>query len=311
MVNIPRRLPPRGLWDAQSNLLAARPLDKGALVPGLRQPRADVAKRDRVGAHAKGRAPFLGNGPGQADDARLGRGIVCLAGIAVRARGARNVDNGPGLAVLDAKVGCRGADELEGRLGVQVHDGVPLLVGQLVDDAVVRVAGIVDDDVDLAAAKLGRLFDERRNVLAVEHVARHRERPATARVDAVGHGLRLGAVNVRDDDQRALVGKEARCFGADALPAAGDDGDLAGEHALRVVEVGSDLRDSGSHGFGFLFRLVPLCVCVCVLKYVYVYICVYMWDCEKGNGKRQQRKQGKRGILPAFYIYSRLLHEEV
>lgn len=131
---------------------------------------------------------------------------------------------------------------------MEVHDGVPLFVAHLVDDTVVCVAGIVDNDVNLAPTKLGGLVDQRLNVLRVEHIARHGDRPPARRVDAVGYGLGFGGVNVRDDDQRALVGKEPGRFGTDALAAARDDGDLADEHTLGVVEVGGNLGDPGGHG---------------------------------------------------------------
>lgn len=50
------------------------------------------------------------------------------------------------------------------------EDGVPLLVGGLVNDTVPCESCIVHDDVNLAAAKLGGLLDEVVDVVVVEDV---------------------------------------------------------------------------------------------------------------------------------------------
>lgn len=96
-------------------------------------------------------------------------------------------DNVPWLAVLDAEVRRRGAHNLERRGRVQVHDGVPLLVGHLVDHAVPRVARVVDDDMNLAVTKLRSLLNKRLDICVVEHVACH------------GDGLAARGFNRRDD----------------------------------------------------------------------------------------------------------------
>lgn len=216
------------LGDAQRDLLAIRTRDKGPLFLGLCQSRQDMTKRNGVGPDPKGRAPFFGNRLGQTDHAGLGGGIVGLSRVPMDARGTRDVDDGPGLAVLDAEIRGGRADQTEGRLGVQVHDGVPLLVAHLVDDAVVRVAGVIDDDVDLAAAEFGSPPDQLLGVGRVEHVTGHGEGTAAAGGDGVGHGLGLGGVYVGDDHLGALVGEEPGRLCSDSLSAAGDDGDLAG-----------------------------------------------------------------------------------
>ena len=87
-----------------------------------------MAESDGVGAHAEGRAPFFGDGFGQADDAGFGQRVVCLAGVAVQAGGRGDVDDVAGGAVFDAEVGGCGADEFEGLGVVQGEDGVPLFV---------------------------------------------------------------------------------------------------------------------------------------------------------------------------------------
>ena len=56
-------------------------------------------------------------------------------------------------------------------------------------------------------------------------------------------GRRTG-VDIRDNDLCALIRKQPRAFSANALTRTCDDSDLASQHALRVVEVASDLVDS-------------------------------------------------------------------
>lgn len=99
------------------------------------------------------------------------------------ARGGGDVDNAAWLAVFDTEVGGRSTNELEGCGAVQGNDGVPLLVGDLVDHTCVVEryqclsttifygisgscaltipckASVVDDDVNLAIAKLCRSLD--------------------------------------------------------------------------------------------------------------------------------------------------------
>ncbi|EPE07043.1 transcription factor tfiiic complex subunit [Ophiostoma piceae UAMH 11346] len=235
-----------GLGDAECNLLAVGADNKGALFLGLRQARLDVAESDRVAAHTKLGAPFLGNCLAQADDARLGQRVVGLARVAVHARRRRDIDNVAALAVRDAEVGRGSTDQAERCLGMQVQDVVPLLVAHLVDDAVPGVAGVVDDNMDLAVAERSGLGNELVNVLLLEEVARHRNGLAARLVDGLGNGLGLGGVNVGDDDLGALGGKEAGALGTDALGSAGDDGDLALEEAA-ALEVAGDLSKTVCH----------------------------------------------------------------
>src|ERR1700743_3262760 len=56
-------------------------------------------------------------------------------------------------------------------------------VADLVDYAVPGEASVVDDDVDLSVAELGRPLDEVSDVGVVEQVARHSEGAAAAGID--------------------------------------------------------------------------------------------------------------------------------
>lgn len=99
---------------------------------------------------------------------------------------AGNVDDGARLAVLDPEVRCRCSDQLEGCGAVEGEDGVPLLIGSLgpwsapgtmialrtqwsnlVNHTVPSEAGVVDNDVDLALAKLCRLLHKLTKVIVI------------------------------------------------------------------------------------------------------------------------------------------------
>jgi hypothetical protein len=74
---------------------------------------------------------------------------------------------------------------------MQVDNSVPLLVRHLVNDTVPCITRIVDDDVDLAVAKLRSLLDERLDVSIVEDVAGYRDGAAAVLLDLVDYGLCL------------------------------------------------------------------------------------------------------------------------
>ena len=55
----------------------------------------------------------------------------------------------------------------------------------LVDDTVPCEASVVDNDVNLAVAKLSRLLDQLIDVAVVQHITGHRQRLAAILVNAV------------------------------------------------------------------------------------------------------------------------------
>lgn len=85
--------------------------------------------------------------------------------------GTRDVDDVPWLTVLHSEIWCGCTYNLERRGSVKIDNSVPLLVGHLVDDTVPCVSSIVHDDVNLAAAELGRLLDENFDVFVVKDIA--------------------------------------------------------------------------------------------------------------------------------------------
>lgn len=119
----------------------------------------------------------------------LRKRVVDLSRVSMHTRGTRDVDDIPRLAVLDSEVRRSCPDNLERRSSVYVDDCVPLLVRHLVDDAVPCVPGIVNDDVDLAAAELCGFLDEIRNVCIVEDIAGDRDSSAAALVDLICYRL--------------------------------------------------------------------------------------------------------------------------
>jgi hypothetical protein len=119
------------LRNPQRNLHPIRRGNKSPLLLRGRQTSRNVPESDRVGPHAESRAPFFGDGFGEAGYAGFGQGVVCLARVAVQTRGRGYVYDVAGLAVFDAEVGGCGADELEGLGVVQGEDCVPLFVGCL------------------------------------------------------------------------------------------------------------------------------------------------------------------------------------
>ena len=116
------------------------------------------------------------------------------------------------------------------------------------DDGVPGEAGIVDYAMDLAVAKLSSLLDELLDAVVLEQVSADSESLAALGPDLGRRGFGLDAVNVGHDHLGALIGKQPRAFGADALGGAGDDGDLAREQPLGEVELAGDLVDSFRHG---------------------------------------------------------------
>jgi hypothetical protein len=117
-----------------------------------------------------------------------------------------------------------------------------------VDDGVPGEAGVVDDDVDLAVAKGGGFGDQLLDAVVLEQVPGHGQCLAAAGADVGGNVLGLGRVNVGHDHLGALVSKQPRAFGADALAGPRDDGHLARQEPLGVVELAGDLADSFRHG---------------------------------------------------------------
>ncbi len=100
------------------------------------------------------------------------------------------------------------------------------VVAHLVDRRVERVAGVVDEDVDLAPL-VDHLLDELVGHARLGQIAGEHERVA---VDLGGRLLGDVAVEVVDQHLGALLGEQLRGRASDAACRAGDDRDLAVEN---------------------------------------------------------------------------------
>ena len=107
----------------------------------------DVAGADRVDRDAL-IGVFLSQSFGEAEIARLGRGIVDLAHLAFLAVDRRDVDDAAEAALAHAV--DDGSGHVEERVEVRVDDGVPLFRGHFVEHAVFGDAGVVDQNVHRA-----------------------------------------------------------------------------------------------------------------------------------------------------------------
>ena len=111
------------------------------------------------------------------------------------------------------------AQDAERHHGVDVEHRLELVVGHLVDDVVAGVAGVVDDDVDLAELVDGLLDQLVRNALLGEVAAEHRGLARDLRRRLLGDV----AVEVVDEHARTLLGEQLRCGAADSSRRSGDD----------------------------------------------------------------------------------------
>ena len=286
---------PHLLGDPEVDLLAVADLDLLALLLRLRQPGLDEAEGDRVAVDLEP-APLLGERLGEADDAGLGGRVVDLAGVAHRPRDRGDVDDlaeqllALGLLGLRRLAPVRGdrADDAEGDDRVDVEHRLELLVGHPVDDPVPGVAGVVDDDVDLAEG-LDRLRDQLVRHAGLGQVAGEDRGLA---VDLARRLLGDVAVDVVDQDLGALVDEQLRRRPADAARRAGDDRRLAVKqshvldsllsitsvgvgpavqvgalygvgHGAAPSEIGAAIADGGEHGranLGQRRALLDVCV---------------------------------------------------
>ena len=224
-------------------VVAAAHLDGGArLVDGLREPCLDVAEHDTVGRDVVA-TPLLCEGARDADLRRLPGAVGDLRGGAVETRHRGDVHHlathraplGFSLALRSgANVRCRGAQQPEGRRGVNLEHLLPLRVHGVLDGGVPDVAGVVDQDVEIAETLQGGAHDGVSEVRG-RHVARVDQRRAPGLFDGAGGLLSRAGVEIVDHHRGALPGELARRGGPHAPPGPGDDGDPALQATLGMA----------------------------------------------------------------------------
>lgn len=130
-----------------------------------------MTKGNCIHPHTKLRAPLLRNRLCQAHHTCLRQRVIRLARIAVGATRAAHIHNRARFLVLDAEIrrGC--PNQPEWRRVVNRQDGIPLFVRDLVHYAVPGITCVVDNVVDLAAAKLGGFLDQDVDVVGIGDVA--------------------------------------------------------------------------------------------------------------------------------------------
>lgn len=111
---------------------------------------------------------------GQADHARLRCRIIGLAKVPVSTACRAYVYDGPRLAVAHPEVRRRFSEDPE--CGGEVHreNGLPLLVRDFVDGSVLGKPRVIDEEMDLALAKLGSALEYSGDVAGVRNVAWYR-----------------------------------------------------------------------------------------------------------------------------------------
>ncbi len=119
-------------------------------------------------------------------------------------------------------------DQEERRLHVDGEQAVPTVLGRIVDAAARRQAGAVHQYVD-AAEPFRHSIDEGVTVSDAGQVRRHEQCLARAG-DGLGNAVTLGLVAPADcDTGRAALCQQARRRFTNALGAAGDQRNFAGE----------------------------------------------------------------------------------
>ena len=200
------------------------------LVEGDPQRRRDDAGRERVAGDVVLGEP-AGRGLGERVHRELARAVRREARVALAPGDRRRVDDlaatgrdHPLGALLDADQGAEGID---------VHDRVPVLLGDVEQVQRLVEAGVVEQDVEPPRA-LEERVERGDDLVALAHVGRQGDRGTRLR-DDLGHDrVGRGRVEVEDSDERALTREPEGEGTAHAAARAGDDDALAG-HTSRHV----------------------------------------------------------------------------
>lgn len=129
---------------------------------------------------------LFGQSLGETNHGELGSRVVGLAEAAVETSSRGSVDDATVLLLAEVRPG--GAGNLVGAGDVDLHDQVPVLVGQVLEADVTEDTGVVDDNVDTAESLDGGVDDLLTELDGV----------------VVGDGLAAGSLDFVDDDISSL-----------------------------------------------------------------------------------------------------------
>lgn len=188
--------------------------------------RARGDRHDRVDGDL-GPREFERPGAHHADDAGLGGGVVGLPEVADLAGGRTDADDPAALTLLPHP-DRGGAGAGEGTPKMRGDDGVELLVGHFPEGRIAQDPCVVHQDIQ-PAVLTDRPIDQCLRGLGGADRYYLRGGRAAVLVDRLHDGIGDPLVDVVDDDRGAAAGELDGVGQAQAAPASGDNGDLAGE----------------------------------------------------------------------------------
>ena len=146
------------------------------------------------------------SGLGKADEARLARGVIRLAGIASEAGDGGDIDDAAG-ALLEH--GAHHAlDEVERALEIRIEHEIPILLAHAHGEAVARQAGVVHENIHPPEIGEDALADLQRRLCGPPHPRHRRARnPGSSAVQRIRDfgGIALRAADA--GDFHALAGR--------------------------------------------------------------------------------------------------------
>ena len=207
-------------------------------------PRVDRVARNPIPFH------LAGDHEAERGNAGLRRRVVRLAGVAEQTRLRSRVDDPAahrlaGLLEAFPPVGGRPAGRDEVTLQVDPDHVVPLALRHVEDGPVPYEAGVAHQHVE-ATVGLDRLVDHVLGALPVGHVREVRHCTTTEARDLLGNLARGPGIGARaipltteivDHDRGALLRHQHRVAATEAPAGAGDDDDLAVQHAHESSDV--------------------------------------------------------------------------
>ncbi len=172
-----------------------------------------------AGAHGVDGDPVRGEGKGrrrgEADDARLGGGVVGLVGTRAEAGDGRHIDDAA--IPLGHHHPPGGLEAEEGGLEIEVKHTIPLRLGYVHQRRDGHVAGVVDQNIQ-AAHFLDQALDSYPNGGHVQEIDHQRHGASPAGFDFVRNSAGGLVVDVQDGDVEPFACQAQGDAAPDALP---------------------------------------------------------------------------------------------